>query len=445
VIDDDGWGKETIGLGQEIRWRLVFYEETIKDEELRGVSVFAHGKLAQRPFFFDLGAQGGTEAQAGQQYLSGSVDAGFLDDSTEDLISIERQRVDWEHPASAGLQSWGQGRIRQLLGLWNSRRVEEKMRLIQEKVATFSDRLERLPRHERKIVEGALKNIAQVRALTNEQFVNLGGAVLTAWEGGRLRELIDDLGTAAEMSESDLVTILAEHQVLTALHTAEAVKAKKRVVDGLRQRIHDRELENAVRDYIASDPWLISPRWETFQVERSLKSLLDETAAQEMSEDMLRGRVDLVLSSGDHLLVLEFMRPGLRIDRDHLTRFQFYVRALREAIESNTAGPFKRITGFIVADDIQRDPVIQRTIREMEREDMLAQDWARLLDGASAQWHEFFDILVERVPTDDRLQSLGDDTRADEPDTQVASQESSPTDLPAANEEPAGSEESELG
>ena len=38
-----------------------------------------------------------------------------------------------------------------------------------------------------------------------------------------------------------------------------------------------------------------------------------------------QGRVDLTLSSGGELLVLEFMRPGLSVDRNHIDRFQRYV------------------------------------------------------------------------------------------------------------------------
>jgi hypothetical protein len=229
---------------------------------------------------------------------------------------------------------------------------------------------------------------------------------LTAWEAGRLRELIDDLASAGEMSEGDLVEILSEHQVLTALHMAEAVKAKQRVVMGLRDRIRGRELENAVRDYIARDPWLIAPEWETFKVEMSLKRMLGEKAAAEFSEEMMRGRVDLVLASGEHLLVLEFMRPGLKLDRDHISRFGYYIDAIRNAVEAETGGDFKRVTGYIVADRIEEDAAIVRTLQRMAGDGMYGKSWETLLDQATAKWREFFEILVERAPDDPRIRDL---------------------------------------
>jgi hypothetical protein len=416
-VGDDGWGEETVG-GQAVRWRCVFYNDTIKGEELRGFAVFAHGKLAQVPFFFDL--TGGTSSQQGQEYLSGQVEADFLDDG-DDLISIERQRVDWNNDAAAPLLVWGQKRLRQLLVLWNDRRVEEKIKLLNKKLAPFSERLDKLPRHERKIVEGAIKKLAAIKVLTNQQFEILSEATLTAWEGGRLKELISDMADVAEMSEGDLLSILLEHQALNALSTAETVKVKKQVIDGLRDRIDAKDLENAVRDYIAANPWLIDPKWETYKVEKALKNVVDEAAKKRFSPEMLDKRVDLVLASGSHVLLLEFQKPGNKIDGDHLSRFGLYVNAIRAHVEANTGGPHDRVTGYIVADRIEDDAAVAKTIQDMSSNEMYAMDWKTLLDQASRHWAEFFDAVVERSPNDPRVQRLRDQgAGADDGDTQAA-------------------------
>lgn len=409
TVRDDGWGVETVG-GHEINWRCVFYNDTIKDDELRGFAVFAHGKLAQVPFFFEL--TGGTEGQQGQEYLSGKVAADYLDDAG-DLISIERQRVDWDNDAAKPLLDWGQERVKKLLAMWSERRTEEKVKLLDAKVATFSDRLDRLPKRERRIIDRAIRNLAKVKSLTNDQFVSLSEATLTAWEGGRLRDLITDVGEAVEMSEADWLELLVEAQVLTALNTAEAVKAKKDVVDGLRARIEAKELENAVRDFIAQNPWLIDPQWDTFKVETSLKKMIDEEAKNRFSEEMLEKRVDLVLGSGDQLLVMEFMRPGLKLDGDHLGRFDLYVSALRRNVEANTGGQYRRVIGYIVADELVKDSAVADKIAEMATHEKFALDWTTLLSKASRHWGEFFDALVERAPDDPRIKKLRDEVPAE--------------------------------
>jgi hypothetical protein len=330
--------------------------------------------------------------------MSGVVKADFLDEAVDDLISIERQRIDWVHPDARPLLEWGKSRVRELLKIWNELRVEEKIRQLDQKIAPFSERLERLPQRERRIVERAVRNFAQIRALTQDQFRTLSEATLTAWEGGRLHELIDDIAQAGDMSEGDLLEILAEHQVLTALHTAEAVKAKRDVVAGLSERIQRRELENAVCNYIATNPWLIDPKWETFRVETSLKKIVGETAKARFSEEMLAGRVDLVLASGEQLVVLEFMRPELKLDRDHLSRFDYYVNTLRANVRANTGGPYRTVIGYIVADRIVDDLALVETIETMRANGKFAIEWDKLLAQAARHWGEFFEALAERAP-----------------------------------------------
>ncbi len=176
-----GWvGERTIDQ-HTIRWRFLFFQKPIDEEELRGITVFAHGKLAQRPFFFNLA--GGLAGQHGLEYLSGQVVADFLDELDADLIATERQRINWEHPLSDKLLVWGQKRIQELLKVWKERRAEAKVKLLTEKLAPFATRLARLPKHERRIIEGALKKLAGVSSIEEDDFITLGDSLLLAWKG----------------------------------------------------------------------------------------------------------------------------------------------------------------------------------------------------------------------------------------------------------------------
>ena len=84
------WGVEPLSTGREIRWRIVFYRDTIDEEELRGIAVFSNGKLAQKPFFFNL--SGGLGGQHGQEYVSGQVEADYIDNLSEDIINGKAAR-----------------------------------------------------------------------------------------------------------------------------------------------------------------------------------------------------------------------------------------------------------------------------------------------------------------------------------------------------------------
>ena len=272
-----GWGTETLSDGNEIRWRMRFAHFPIGVDEFRGVSVFCGIKLAQAPFFFQL--SGGLSGQHGEQYVSGTVTADYLDRGPRDVITTERKRINWEDKSALPLLLWGQERLKDLLAIWKARRARDKVSKIEGRVAGFSKRLARLQPSEAKTVKRALTRIASIEAIDDPQFEDLAGAVLTAWENGKLRELVRELAETEAMDANRLVSLLLEEQVLSALQVLEITRAKIDVLRGLRERIANRELELAVRDFIAKHPWLISPQWETFAIEENINHILEIAAA----------------------------------------------------------------------------------------------------------------------------------------------------------------------
>ncbi|GAA0479242.1 hypothetical protein GCM10009096_21610 [Parasphingorhabdus litoris] len=400
-----GWGIENID-GEEVRWRIKFTENTITTDEFRGVAVYCGVKVAQTPFFFNL--SGGLDGQHGQQYMSGIVQADYLDQLDGDAITTERQRINWELAEARPLESWGQKRTKQLLAIWKERRAEENIKKLDERVGRFKDRLDAFPPPERKIVRGAIRKIATIETLNFDQFGSLAEAILTAWEGGRLKGLISDLATVETMDEGLLLSLLAEAQVLTALHAAETVRTKLDIIHGLRMRIETKELENKVRDYIYENPWLLSPEWDSFKKEISLKTLMMQAAREAKLDDdeSFKKRVDLILSSGRQLLLVEFMRPGLTVDMDHINRFQHYVYVLREKIEANTKYDFSTLSGLLVAEKLANRAGVKSLLTGMAKEDMKCVEWHGLLESAEHQWIEFLDVLGGRAPDDPRLKAL---------------------------------------
>ena len=408
VATRDGWGDETLPDGNGISWRIVFYGKPINEEELTGVAVFAHGKLVQRPFFFNL--TGGLGGQHGQAYLSGRVEASFLDEQTEDLVSTERQRVSWEHETATPLLEWGQRRVQQLLRLWQQSRAEKKVAALTERLRPLGERLGRLPTEERRVIERALQNIARVSALDDDSFERIARSVLTVWEGGRLQGLIRELAASESFDDTKFIRLLTEVDVLTALHTAEAIRTRLEAIHALKAKIAGKELEKTLRDHVAQHPWLIAPEWDTFRIEKRVDHVLTDAARTSGidKDPEWEGRIDLVLSAGRDLLVLEFMRPGATLDWNHVERFERYVRLVRAHLEGLTGSPFYqgRATGYVIADNVSRDGALVDKLNNLAQDGMLAMDWALLFSRAEASWREFLDILVERTPEDPRLRGV---------------------------------------
>lgn len=405
INPDTGWGEESLD-DRKIRWRFFFYNDTIGEEELRGIAVFIGGKLAQTPFSFNL--VGGLGGQQGMEYLSGQVEANYLDELATDVTATERQRINWELPETESLLKWGQERVKSILRIWKERRSAKRLEALEHRLLPFTKRLARLPKSEQRVIKQALQKLARITTINDDQFQELGEAILTAWEGGRLRELIEGLAESADMTEEKFLEILLEANVLTALHTAEVVKTKLLIIRGLEERIMRRDKETDIRNYIADNPWLMGPGMQTFRRERSIEKFLKDVAAEvgiETDGDW-QGRIDLALGSGDQLVIIEFMRPGLTVDWDHLSRFERYVLTVRERLAANTGGPFRSADGYLIADRLSKRDGISSKLQSMEGGRMWAMEWGALLARAEAQWEEFLQVLRLRAPDDARLQAL---------------------------------------
>ena len=401
---ENGWAIEQFE-GNEIRWRMGFFEDTIQVEELRGISIFAKGKLSQKPFFFDL--SGGISGQHGLEYMTGQVRMDFVDEGNNDLIATERQRINLQSELGKKIREWGIERIKLLSSFWKIRRSKKRLELLNDRISGFRDRLDGLPPRERKTVETVLRKIASFPRLGQARYKEWCNDVLTSWEKGRLRDLILEISETDDFDEQKLLDVLSESGILTALNIAESIKTKIVTIGELKERVASRQLENKVRDFIYDNPWLIHPQWETFKKERSVNKIIEDLGAKFLNGDAFNGRVDLTLSSGSSLLLVEFIRPGLEIDLDHLDRINHYVTAIRNALNRETANPIKKLEkAFLIADSKKSDELIASLISRLEEDGILVMTWEGLIEQAIKQWEDHLDLLKERYPDDQRIQQL---------------------------------------
>jgi hypothetical protein len=130
-IDDDGWACEEIdynGSKVPVRWWIGFTKTPISEEDMRGISILARGKQAQRPFTFES-AQG-TEGQLGQEYVVGEVEADWLDRGIEpddDLIQSNRDQLQLDNEELAPFLEWGRSLLRWALAERNRLRRERRV------------------------------------------------------------------------------------------------------------------------------------------------------------------------------------------------------------------------------------------------------------------------------------------------------------------------------
>ena len=403
-INPEGWCIETL-CGHEIKWKVGFFEEPIDTEELRGIAIFSRGKMAQKPFFFDI--TGGISGQHGLEYMTGQVIIDSIDNEDNDLIATERQRINLQTKLGQIIKNWGIERIKYWSSAWKARRTEKRQKELEDRLDGFKDRLDKLSSSEKKTVKSVLLKIASFERLGKTRYYEWCNDILTSWEKGRLRDFIDQMASEQNLDEDKFLNLLAEADVLTALNIAESIKTKLITVGELKQRVEAGQLENKVRDFIFENPWLIHPKWEAFKKERYVEKLIYDMGEEHLKEEVFQGRVDLALSSGTEMLLLEFMRPGLVIDQNHLDRINYYVIGIRKHLSAESGNPIRSMANaYIVADAKKDSAMMQERISQLEACNILVMTWDTLIANAIRQWDEYLDILKNRHSADPRIKNL---------------------------------------
>ena len=88
---------------------------------LRGVAIFSRGKLVNTPEYF-------TDSTSSHfyQYLAGWIKADFIDLVDEDVISTNRQSINWDHSEMSDFRKFLSGLIAQVGQDWRRKRAEKK-------------------------------------------------------------------------------------------------------------------------------------------------------------------------------------------------------------------------------------------------------------------------------------------------------------------------------
>ena len=95
---------------------------------LRGITLYAHGRMVNAPEFFGVG-----ESSHFYSYLTGWLDVDFVDELEEDIISTDRQSLSWDLSITSELRDNLKQLVSQVERDWRAKRKTDRQRKITEK------------------------------------------------------------------------------------------------------------------------------------------------------------------------------------------------------------------------------------------------------------------------------------------------------------------------
>lgn len=429
-FDSFGRKEESIKLDKygEITYWYGFLKETIKDPEQRGFAIFSRNRLAQNtPFQFNL--TGGINGQVALEYLTGEINADFIDELTDiDLISTDRQSITWNNDYLAEFEQWGKAFIKELCKDWKKRKDDILKKKFRHEYGQYFRRIEHLPGPEKEDVTAALDKIAMLESVTEDAFKTIADGLLQGVERQSVKKVIRAINeTSYEGGLEQLVNVIKDWEIISAVSTAEIIQGKIGIIEKLEKLIEARTPEKAragntdMQTFLKDHIWLLGREFESFESseiyhERGVgKFIHDEIDSVEKfkpraSTEGFEKRFDLcVIANNYEVLLIELMRPGLQVDFDHCSRMELYVRKINQALQAqsiNAKFTTKNARGLLIADKLGNDSALMGKIQE-DRKLYSARSWNDILTEAIGCYREYFNILKSKNPNDPRLQDLG--------------------------------------
>lgn len=131
---------------------------------MRGIVLFSRKKLVNQPEYFS-----DSTSSHFFSYLTGWLEVDFIDDLEEDVISTNRQSLNWGHPEMQKLKVYLQGLIRWLEQDWRKKRSEIRERKLTAITGiNIPDWFSKLPDDIRKKVEPIVQAIVKDSELPDE-------------------------------------------------------------------------------------------------------------------------------------------------------------------------------------------------------------------------------------------------------------------------------------
>lgn len=401
-------------------------------QDQAGVGVYAHGKIAQdRPFAF---GRKGDEIYV--RYMYAVVEADWLDELPDDLISTDRTTVDWAHPEAQALMEWGERRVKDWVSEYEKFRRESDRKKTVQRIRQ---------RKEYRLSDTETEALADLMAEISPSIGNdepardraieaLSGAWVHTPMRTMTKKLWDALKAVDGSAEQFIQTIeqLRKHMVPESLSLAVTFAQRIYALSVLFKRIHD-GTETDLQRLIETFPWILRPELEKLTANATLKTVVTEAEAKgavkvavidDSPASSLRPDFAYFSPPGefDRIVIVELKNPGQGYHLTYQNELQLitYMRYLQARY------PTADVSGMLVGNNYLNLKTRQTDVEVLDWSQVLSASrkghvemLASMLVGAHPNMHdtrvaqvaqyggpEAIELLERLATNDEELQSL---------------------------------------
>lgn len=341
-IPKEGFSVERIGE-KEVRYWVGFVGSAEWSKDEAGVGIYAHGKIAQdRPFGFKHKGD-----EIFERYMYSTVEADWLDELDEDVISTDRTNLNWDADELKEFLEWGDKKI----GTWTTEYQIYKKSVIKHEIEediqgkTDSKKIPQITQAEQSLMVDMLSDVYIRLGKDDKTKEKLLIATSNAWTHKPMKEMIKKLWDnfkSNDMNPHDFTEILdklTEYSVPESLSLSVTFAQKAYALNLLYKLLHKgREID--LQKLIEAFPWILNPDMEYLSANQTLKTMTIEAIDKGLSPSRFQHKLDsnigvdegkkpdfVFLSDGAEreFCIIELKHPGEEITLDNREQLHSYM------------------------------------------------------------------------------------------------------------------------
>lgn len=369
---------------------LFSSQKTILEKD-RGIALFSRGKLVNKPSFYDIKA-----TSHGYAYITGYLNVDFIDEIREELISTNRQSLNWECEIARRLRTSLSELIRSFFNEVKKIKEDKKKNNIKTLYGVDVDNwLNGLPKYERKLANKIVKSIIKSEGIDEEKSSELIKFTMDSFRFESFKELAHDIEESKISDPIKLIDLFKEWQVIESRELYKIAKIRIETIKKFKQHIEENskevpELHNFLREF----PWILDPRIMNFKDEVTYSKLLKEKFGSELIKGESNKRIDfLCVDFSESLFIIELKRPKSIISDKNLDQALEYVSFIEKKIGNEFP---KKVYCIIVGGKLSDTPKTQKKAEAYKNNnDAYFKSYSDLLKNAKNYHKEFIEKYEE--------------------------------------------------
>lgn len=322
-------------LGYTINgWIGTVDEQRSIDEENNAIVIFAHGKLVQEDILKDL-KEGGIYTK----YIVGEINADYLDDGADDIVTSARQSLKEDDIRYEKLKEHIHSIIKTIGSEWTDLRkglgVE---RALQQPV--LKEWYEQQTGDNKKYAATLFGKIESLRLPDPQARKELYKASLLAFETLALKNQLSILDSIETPGDLDLITkVFQGIDDLEAVHYFQIIKGRIEVVKEFERILDDDARERVIQRHIYDHLWLLDPSWERAafdeRIEQGVATEWRKLDAK-LTPDEQKARLDIrYRTAAGKYIIIELKRYTRKVSvYELLEQINKYEDALRKVVKT---------------------------------------------------------------------------------------------------------------